>query len=168
MTAQLPAWYERPREEANLFNPAFTSLVISRMVGHFEKTTGGQGLPFALSFLILPMILHRSTREALPRAADTNMFGWLSEHPDLRALFPGRMLRLRPVTQEALCFALSYGKLIVTVDAIATGPRKFPLTTIPEPSTAETTSCLKKAEFLGRWFGANAQLNVLTAWGVRP
>jgi hypothetical protein len=169
MTGALPPWPDRPREEANLFNPAFTSLLIARAVAHHERTASGTQMPLALAFLVLPIVLHPPTRVALPRAADTNLFGWIAEHAEIKALFPGRAERLTLVTQEAIRFALIYRKLAVDGDGIVSGPKPYALSAAPSPATDETKECLQKAAFLGRWFAiANSPVNILGAWGVRP
>lgn len=169
MSVQQPEWPRRPREEANLFNPAFTSLLIARAVAHHERTDSQGGMPFLLSFMVLPIVLHAATRDALPRAADTNMMGWISEHQEIKALFPARASRLVPITQEAIRFGLGYDKLMLKGDRIGSGTDRYALTTVPSPSTNETAACLAKAAFVGRWFAySNSAINIVTAWGVRP
>jgi hypothetical protein len=100
MSGELPSWSVRPREIANLLNPAFTSLVIARSVAASEAA-GSPGLALPLTFLVLPAVLHPGTRDALPRAATTTMYGWLGDHPHLKALFPARASAFVPFTQEA-------------------------------------------------------------------
>jgi hypothetical protein len=169
MTHPLPPWPDRPREEANLFNPAFTSLLIARAVAHHERAASSTPMPFALSFLVLPIALHPPTRAALPRTADTNLFGWIAGHAEIKALFPGRTERLVPVTQEAVRFALLYKKLTLHGDCLASGAKPYALSAAPSPATDETKDCLQKAAFLGRWFAAaNSPVNILGAWGIRP
>jgi ABC-3C biological conflict system middle component len=169
MTGALPPWSDRPREEGNLFNPAFTSLLVARAVAHHERTGPRLRMPLALSFLVLPIVLHAATRAMLPRKADTNLFAWLSTRPEIKALFPGRAKRLTSVTQEAIRFALTYRKLVVEGDRLASGPKPYGLSSIPSPATDETKDCLQKAAFVGRWFAiANSTANIMGAWGVRP
>lgn len=169
MSVLQPEWRQRPREEANLFNPAFTSFLIARAVAHHERTDPREAMPFPLSFMVLPIVLHAPTREALPRAADTNMVGWISEHQHIKACFPALASRLVPITQEAIRFGLAYRKLKLERDRIASGADRYKVTTVPSPATDETKACLAKAAFLGRWFAyTNSTINIMAAWGVRP
>ena len=169
MMSPLPSWTQRPREEANLFNPAFTSLLIARAIAHHERSASAKPMPFPLAFFILPIVLHPGTRDALPRAADTNMFGWITEHPEIKALFPVRAERLTPVTQEALRFAIAHKKFDIQGGQLISGARRFALSATPDPTTNETNNCLQKAAFLGRWFAASDSVSTIFAtWGVRP
>ena len=169
MNAQQPEWRQRPREEANLFNPAFTSLLIARAVAHHERTDPKEAMPFPLSFMLLPIVLHPPTRDALPRAADTNMVGWISDHQHIKACFPARASRLVPITQEAIRFGTCLQQAGAESDRIASGPDRYKVTTVPSPATDETKACLAKAAFLGRWFAyTNSTINIMAAWGVRP
>jgi len=72
-------WSKRVVEEANLFNPAFCAVLLARASEEFTKKTQ-QPLPFALAFLVLPVVLHRGTRAALPGSTVTSLLPWVQEH----------------------------------------------------------------------------------------
>jgi len=58
-------WEHRPIEVANLFNPAFCGEVIRRCgAGYSAKLQ--TGMPYALAFLVLPIVLHPATRWSEP------------------------------------------------------------------------------------------------------
>ncbi len=38
-------------------------------------------MPWTYSFIVAPLVLHRGTRDALPRTTRTNLNAWLAEHP---------------------------------------------------------------------------------------
>ena len=59
------AWPERPSEEARHFNPAFCAELICRTVCEYFKSREA-GLSLATAFLVLPLTLHKPTRDALP------------------------------------------------------------------------------------------------------
>jgi hypothetical protein len=168
MTDRLPCWEERPREVANLFNPAFTSLLLSRTLGGY--TSGdAPGMPLVLTYLVLPIVLHPDTRDALPRAASTTMYGWIAEHPHLKALFPARARRSVPFTQEAIRFGIMYGKLAITADALGPGALRYAQSAMPPDATDDVRLCLQKAAFLGRWFAeTESPRTILATWGIRP
>ncbi len=168
MTDVLPRWQERPREIANLFNPAFTALLLAKTLAGYAsgKPTG---MPVVLSYLVLPIILHPDTRDALPRASSTNMYGWIAEHPHLKALFPARARKSIPFTQEAIRFGIIYGKLAVAGPSLDMGIRKFALSAAPPDATDEVKVCLQKAAFIGRWFAeTDSPHTILATWGIRP
>ena len=168
MIDRLPRWDERPREVANLFNPAFTSLLLSRTLAGYSGGDGS-GMPLVLAYLVLPIVLHPDTRDALPRAASTTMYGWIAEYPHLKALFPARARRSVPFTQEAIRFGIMYGKLAISAGSLVTGSHRYAQSAMPSDATDEVKLCLQKAAFLGRWFAdTESPRTVLATWGVRP
>jgi hypothetical protein len=112
-------WAERPIEEASLFNPAFGSLTLAKAVADFHKQTG-EGIPYPLVFLVMPLALHTETRDALPATTRAVMHNWISEHAPLLSNFPDRVRRMAPVTREAVLFALVHGNL----PCLAAGSRR--------------------------------------------
>jgi ABC-3C biological conflict system middle component len=169
MSDTLQPWWVRPREFANLYNPAFTSLVLARAVRNHEDAGGQRGLPLALAFLVLPIVLHARFRDRLPRAADTDMFGWMARHADLRLLLPAHAEAMKAVSQEAMRFGLHHGALALRGPDLCSGPRKFGKTSMPPVVTDEVAACLQKAAFVGRWFAvAAATTTILATLGVRP
>jgi hypothetical protein len=89
-------WNERPSEEARNLNPAFCGELIFRAVSDYRKLKP-QPFSFALSFLILPIALHKATRDRLPGKASTAFVGWLADNGPFLAQLPDRVLRLVPV-----------------------------------------------------------------------
>jgi ABC-3C biological conflict system middle component len=169
MSDTLPPWRVRPREFANLYNPAFTSLALARAVRHHEDAGGQRGLPLALAFLVLPIVLHARFRDQLPRAADTDMFGWMARHANLRMLLPVHAEAMKPVSQEAIRFGLHHGATALRGSDLCSGPRKFGKSSMPPVVTDDVVACLQKAAFVGRWFAlAAAPTTILATWGVRP
>ncbi len=57
-------WDQRPFEIRNLFNPAFCGLVLFRALHGYEEIDA-RGMPFSLSLLVLPMCLHKESREVI-------------------------------------------------------------------------------------------------------
>lgn len=161
------SWNERPFEIAYLLNPAFCSLLIREAVHSFADEEQ-HGLPYALAFLILPIILHQATREALPERANMRMFDWLDRHPHLKSGFAIRAKSLVPYTRESVIFGIQ--KDVLAVDSIGdlrsvnspTQPSAWSITT--EPS-----ECRERARFLGRWFAHTGDVTtIFRLWGVRP
>ena len=57
-------WDQRPFEIRNLFNPAFCGLVLFRSLNGYEDIDE-RGMPFSLSLLVLPLCLHKDSRQVI-------------------------------------------------------------------------------------------------------
>ena len=164
-------WANRPVEEANLFNPAFSATLMTKTVGDFTKKAGGRQMPFALVFLVLPIIMHRGTREALPGSTVTALLPWLQENREQLVDFPARVRRLKPFSQEAVMFGVGYGALVLADGGGLLVGRKKVSTTEKKTDlfTLEARECVDRAAFLGRWLAAaGPAATILAAWGVSP
>jgi hypothetical protein len=75
----MQTWPNRVVEEANLFNPAFCTSLIAKAADEYNKKAH-RGLPFALGFLILPIVLHHGTRAALPSTTVTSLLPWIQDN----------------------------------------------------------------------------------------
>ncbi|MES3043968.1 three component ABC system middle component [Sphingomonas faeni] len=164
-----PAWSERPHEEAHLLNPAFVGTLLCRMVTDYVRKAG-LPMPIALSFLLVPIVLHRRTREALPKSTVTGVLPWLQNHKDVHVTFARRLRATRAVTQEALMFSMAHTYLAVEGGALRVGHRRIPASYPKDVNhTDETRECVDRAAFVGRWFaGAGTDHTIFAAWGVAP
>lgn len=161
-------WFDRPVEEAGLFNPAFGCLLVAKAVGDYRKQTG-QGLPFPLGFLILPAVLHAATRSALPGRTTAVMQNWIAENGALLADFPERVRHVAHLTKEAILFGLQHHKLGLDDGRLLPGSRPYRANAALGNTTAETEDCIRSAAFLGRWLAtAGTSATILSSWGVRP
>lgn len=159
-------WEERPVELANLLNPAFCGLLI-RDAAEGYQTTSGQGLPYALAYLVLPIVLYPPARTALPGSTASLLPSWLQEHPALQFQVTTRVPRMLPYSREAVLFGLQHNLLRVD-DEGGLGPE---VRRLPSLFTSETEpgECRKAAGLVGRWFGKTPNPSlVLAMWGLRP
>jgi hypothetical protein len=164
------AWGERAVEEANLFNPAFCGVLIVKAVEDFGKKAN-RGFSFPLTFLVLPIVLHRGTREALPSSTITSLLPWLQDNRSRLVDFPERVRRLKAITQEAIMFSITQDVLAVAQDGnLQTGRKRVPMTgRSMESFTRETRECIDRARFLGRWLAtAGTTATIMASWGVAP
>jgi hypothetical protein len=165
----MTAWNDRSREERTLLNPGYcANLLWHATRGHasFDDTA----LAFEETFLVLPLVLDRRTREALPRDTRTSLATWLEGNPLARGRIASRAQLLAEFTKEALLFGGVYGLLsisegqVVGVDAWRNAVRKS-----LRGSSDEVRETAKRAEFVGKWFAhAGAAATVLALIGVRP
>lgn len=158
-------WEERPIEIAHLLNPAFCGELLRVSIkAHYTSTK--VLFPFPLAFLVLPIVLHRKTREAILPTTKEQMHAWLQSRPEIRVGFAERAKDLVPITREAIAFLLQ-------VQAIAMDDRGnlrvTPHTLRTVPTNQEIQDCYRKAEILGRWFARTGTPSVIyTMWGVKP
>src|SRR5262249_7113123 len=92
-------WDPRPAAAANLLNPAFVATVLASCVQAHGAARGP--LPLPLAFLIAPVVLHRATREALPKSTATSLPGWLQDNAERLVGFGARARALVPFAREA-------------------------------------------------------------------
>ena len=76
----LAAWSERPIEEARLLNPAFVGTLLWSCARAYAATAD-QAQPYALLFVVAPVVLHKNTRESLPTTTRTSLVSWVGEKP---------------------------------------------------------------------------------------
>lgn len=100
-------WASRPRDIRNLFNPAFCGVVLARSIEGFTATAN-KPMPFSLTLLILPLCLHKRSRETLKAANKSYLAKIIENHPELQAGLAERARGLMPYTLEA------YGLLMTT------------------------------------------------------
>lgn len=165
---RLAPWPDRPIEQARLLNPAFLGTVLWSCARAYTETAD-QPPPYVLSFLVAPVVLHRSTRESLPATTRTSLVAWVGENPRLLVGFAERARSLVPLVREAVLFA-SRGGLLQLQDArLVPGARPQRMARFQREASAEVKACVKKAEFLGRWFALSGDhTTVMALWGVTP
>lgn len=165
----MKAWTERPKEEAHLFNPAFCASLFSMSAREYAalRTTA---IPFPITFLILPILLHKATRNALPPNARTSMAAWIQGHMEAKIGFYERMMSLKPHTSEALIFGCHHQLLSLTntgdLESLWTNADASRATRL---ATDDARECLMKAKLIGKWFaGAGDTSTAMAIWGVKP
>jgi hypothetical protein len=159
------SWTARPREIAHLLNPAFCALLL-RASAEQHMRTSGLGIPFPLTTLILPIVLHGPTREALPRRANAKHHTWVQANPSVLVGFGERAKALVRTTQEAYHYALRRELIGFAADA-----RVIPIGNRPRVQdwngTSEAEKCVEAAEFLGKWFSGKDTFAIFAQWGVK-
>lgn len=165
----MSSWDDRPAEEGNLLNPSFCTLVLLHAVEDYSRTMPA-GMPLSLAFLILPIVLHRPTREALPRRTSKALSSWLEEHEALRVTFAERAKALVPFVREAVLFGCAHGVLKFGEEGrLLVGVKPRGTSRYASAVTEEVRECLSRAQFVGRWIAtAGTVPTVFALWGVRP
>ena len=166
----MQSWKERPVEYANLLNPAFCSILLHNAVKGYQLEKG-RGMPYPLLFLVLPIVLHRSTREVLPKKIVTKLHIWLQERPEVRVGFGERSRDLVLYTKEAITFGMQ--TKILSIDKLGNltiiKRNLKNISTVSWSKDSETTICCKRAEFVGRWLAQAGEVSTIyTMWGICP
>lgn len=160
-------WNKRSPEVANLLNPAFCAVILYATTAEYQKKAEA-GIPFPLLYLVLPIVLHQSTRNRIN--SKTNMVVWLQRNPDTLVGFPDRARSLVAFTNEAIEYLLFhqivnvFNSGLVIQKTLSKSKMDKLATTDPEIS-----DCIQKAAHVGRWFhNMRADENIYAAWGVKP
>lgn len=150
------SWTERNTIVANLFNPAFCGEIIRVTAKEYNRHTNTK-FPYAFAFLVLPIVLHKATRERMPRSVRTYFFVWVEQNDDLFFDFAKRTRSMVKYTKEALSFLLVHNKIQLSENAeiIATdkGVKK-----INKEDYQEYNDILKRAAMLGKWLSSTSDV----------
>lgn len=161
-------WVKRPVEVANLLNPAFCSVIIFESAKAFEAELQSL-LPYSLSFLVLPIILHEGTRNRLPRGTRTRMHSWLQNNPDIRIGFSARTKQMIPFTKEGLLFGMNMDIFRLDQETGSINTIQSRLRRPRWQSGTEANACVRRAAMLGKWFALSGDSTTIYAmWGIQP
>lgn len=160
-------WNQRPFIVANLFNPAFCALLLFDSVEQYSKKNNDLGMPYSLLYFILPIVLHKNTRDSLPKSTIKILHLWIQANPYIRIGFAQRAREFVPFTKEALIFGTSNGLFTINNGNII--PGRIEEKSIHWDNDSEVAQCRKIAQFLGRWFSQTEDLSMIfIMFGVQP
>lgn len=159
-------WDQRPFEVRNLFNPAFCGLVLFKaLLGYEEENPNG--MPFSLALIVLPLCLHKDSRQVVADNPRSYLLKTVEKNPQLLVGFASRAGDLMPFSLEGLGLLMDRGCFTVSRDGR--------LKTVPElvrksvVGTSESVSCQRVARVIGKEFARIAdRVTVYTAFGIRP
>ena len=159
-------WNMRTHEVAYLLNPAFCGRILYTTIKTYSEKTN-HALPFSLVYLVLPLVLHRATRNSIN--SRTQLLLWVQKYPQLLMDFPKRARELVSITNESIEFLLQTGKVILTPNGeleISVSTRILSKMKFVDD---EITECLQKSEHVAKWFaGAGKVETIYIELGVRP
>jgi Family of unknown function (DUF6521) len=162
----MKVWQDRPSEVANLFNPAFSATLL----GYASRGFAGErsaGLPWVLSFLVVPLILHKPTREVGPKTKVTKFQTWVEKNPTILIGFAERARHMVPHVREGIMFGVSSGLLLWKEDATLSAGSALPEKDVRVDSE-EVKDCFRKAKTLGSILAnAGTEHTVFALLGVR-
>lgn len=159
-------WDQRPFEIRNLFNPAFCALVLARALHGYEKEDA-RGMPFSLTLLVLPLCLHKDSREVIASRPRSYLLKTAEKNQQLMVGFADRVTQMLPYAFEGFGLLMERGCIAVVDDGRIKTVHKKVRKTID--GTAETVSCQKVARIVGKEFARIADpATIYTTFGIRP
>lgn len=159
-------WENRPIEVGNLLNPAFNSVLIFDVVSSYKKEKGE--FPYPLVFLILPILLHKATRESLPPNRKTKLHSWLTDKQHIRINFAERAKSLTSYTKEGILFGLQQKVISISKSGMLTSLQEK-LQRYDWDKDSEVAKCRQKANLLGRLFAdAGESIAIYARLGIQP
>lgn len=159
-------WDQRPFEIRNLFNPAFCGLVLFRALHGYEEIDG-RGMPFSLSLLVLPLCLHKASREVIANNSRSYLLKTVEGNQQIVVGFATRATQMLPYALEGFGLLMDKGCIIVGEEGrIQSVPRNVRKAV---NGTAETVACQKVARIVGKEFARIAdRATVYSTFGIRP
>ena len=160
---------DQPPEIGNLLNPAFTARVLRATIKGYEEEAN-RGMPYPLTFLVLPIVLYKPVRDLLPRNTATKMHVWTREHQQAKIQFPSRTRSLVPITKRSLMFGMHHkvirlggeADFMVTKKALRKRSDRV-------LDTEDVKQIESRALFLGKWFAkAGSVSSIYVMWSIRP
>ena len=160
----MESWEERPNEVKNLLNPAFCGRLLFEAVKGYEENVK-DAMPFPLVYLVLPLVLHKRTREKIN--CRTAFINWVQSNPNVLIGFKRRTGDLVDITNLAVEFMLQTEYFQITEDGkLEIGNKKLSTT---KSNNMDVKECLRKAKHVGKWFASNGRVdNIFIALGVKP
>lgn len=166
----MKAWQDRPAEVANLLNPAFCGRILFHCVKGYNQESPEFPMPYSIVFLVLPLVLHRHTRETI-KGTTRHFHVWLNRSQQIKIGLAARARSLVPHTREALmllqqthtiAIRSSDAALLIENELRRMRRRRF-------PASDETKDCLKKSQTLGKLLArTNSPATIYASLGLKP
>ncbi len=149
-----------------MFNPAFCGLVLFRALHGYEEEDG-RGMPFSLTLLVLPLCLHKDSRELFANSPRSYLLKTAEKNQQIMVGFAERVTQLLPYTFEGFGLLMERDCIAVSDDGrIQTVPNRVRKTV---SGTAETIACQKVARNVGKEFARiSDRATIYTTFGIRP
>lgn len=161
-------WSNRPPEVANLLNPAFCSFLIFKGVKEYIQQKS-DGAPYVFPFVLLPLILHKPTRQIFPRTVSTSFTSWITSADTgiAKIGFSERARNMVPYVKEALVFSIHYNQIVITGDGKL--KTSIQILKVPPNSTNDVKECIESAKKCGKWLSRVGDFKTIMALlGITP
>ena len=124
-------------------------------------------MPFSLSLLVLPLCLHKDSREVIASSPRSYLLKTTEKNQQVMVGFVDRVTQMLPYAFEGFGLLMERGCIAIADDGrIQTVPNKVRKAV---SGTEETVSCQKVARNVGREFARIAdRATIYTTFGIRP
>jgi Family of unknown function (DUF6521) len=159
-------WDLRPFEVRNLFNPAFRGLILFRALQGYEEENP-EAMPFSLALLVLPLCLHKDSRQVIADNPRSHLLKTVEKNPQLLVGLADCTSDLLPFALEAFGLLMERGCFVVSQNGRL---KTLPATVRKSVTgTSESISCQRVARTVGKEFARIAdRVTVYTTFGIRP
>lgn len=161
------AWEDRPFEIAYSLNPAFLAILLHQAIESFHNENKA-GMPYALIFLIIPLVFYKPIRESLPDKDNKDLRQWLANNPQVAIHLHKTISELIPYIKEAITFAMQHE--IIGIDKngnFKENKGKLETKLLNWSSDSRTCDMKEQAEFLGKWFAKFNSSEIYRSLGIR-
>ena len=153
---------------AQVQNSAFGAILLWRFVRGYQAERPGELPVLTLSFLLLPLILHRPTMEVVRSTNQssglTKFVAKLDEHRERLFAVHERALAMRNLTMESVAAGIATKLLWVDYESALVRANDIKAPTLPE----RLKHHLASAEKIGRWFARLPASYVFSLLKVEP
>ncbi|MBL4746985.1 MAG: hypothetical protein JKY08_11555 [Flavobacteriaceae bacterium] len=104
--------HNRSDEINNLLNPAFCGAVYVAMVDGYNSKSESN-IPIYLPYVLMPIILHKDSRNTIPSTAITKFHSWIQSKEQVKIGLHKRVKSLEPFISEAMLFLSGQGLLMI-------------------------------------------------------
>lgn len=124
-------------------------------------------MPFSLSLLVLPLCLHKDSREVIVASTRSYLLKVTEKNPQMQVGFADRVTAMLPYAFEGFGLLMERGCISVADDGrLQTVPNRVRKSVT---GTDETISCQRAARFVGKEFARIAdRVTIYTTFGIRP
>ncbi len=159
-------WNNRSREVAYLLNPAFCGRIIYNAINTYGEITH-RAFPFSLTYLVLPLVLQKSTREVIN--SRTQILIWAQRYPEALIDFSKRARELVTITNEAVELLLQAGQIKITNNGELEVVQTIKALSKTKYVNDEIKDCISKSEHVAKWFAAAGKVEtIFICLGVKP
>ena len=159
-------WENRATEIAYLLNPAFCGRILYHAIKSYQEESK-RPMPFPLVYLILPLVLHRKTRERIKSV--TQMQIWIQRNPEMLIGFADRAKNLVSITNEAVEFLIQSGIITLTNNAELELAQLVKSINSSKYTNDEIKDCINKSSSVAKWFAKSGTVETIyVSWGVKP
>lgn len=155
-------------ETRRLLNPAFVATLIGAAALGYEENVEG-GLPVIYAFLVPPLVLHKETRDVIPKVITSKLPQWIHTNSANIAFLPNHIRELQPSIRHSIVVGVHFNILTINSMGKIEPHENHNFSSLPDEAkkSVEISDIVKRSNFLGRWLAVSGnQPTVLSILGI--